>query len=557
MKWDLIVVGAGAAGAVIAARASEDPDQRVLVLEAGPDYPALDGMPEDLIDGTRNSVRLHDWGIRYLPVGAPGAGGEPDGEGGEPGGRRSGAGAAAAGGGATQRRPVHFPRGKVVGGSTSVNTTIALRGAPEDYDAWAAAGLPAWSWQACLPAFRRLERDGDFQGELHGADGPVPIHRARPEDLVPFQAAFLEACASLGFPACADHNDPAATGYGPLPMNRRPWRPGGGGGGADAGSGPRAPGERWLRVSAKVAYLDPARGRPNLEIRGRVHVRRVIVERGRVAGVEVEAGGRAGVLEAARVALCAGAIHTPGILVRSGVGPRETLERLGVPVVADVPVGARLLDHPATLIVLVAREGVARFEDPMIQGALRYTAQGSQDRDDMILQPLSFLQVEHAPLLLGLAAVVQKPYGRGRLRFTSADPHAQPVITPDFLTDPRDRSRLVEGVLLAKAVADTEVIRRVSYGVIYPQAEELEGAAAVDRWIRSGCGSGFHPCGTTPMGAPGDPDAVVDQHGRVPGIDGLIVADAGIMPSIPRANTMLPTLMIGERFGEWLRDRAL
>ena len=536
MKWDLIVVGAGAAGAVIAARASEDPDQRVLVLEAGPDYPGIEGMPEDLIDGSRNSVRSHDWGLRYLPVGGPGAaGGDPAPE-----------------LGLIERRPVQFPRGKVVGGCTAVNTTIALRGAPEDYDEWAAAGLPAWSWSACLAAFRRLERDLDFQGDQHGVDGPMPLRRARREELVPFQAAFLEACASLGLPACADHNDPGSTGHGPYPMNRRPWRPAGGG--ADPGA---APAPRWLRVSAKVAYLDPARGRPNLEIRGRAHVRRVVVDRGRVVGVEVEAGGRTDVLEGARVALCAGAIHSPAILVRSGVGPRETLERLGVPVLADLPVGARLLDHPGTGIALVAREGVARFEQPMIQVGLRYTARGSPERNDMLLQPLSFLQIQHAPLLLGITAVVQKSYSRGRLRFTSADPHAQPVITPDLLADPRDRARLVEAILLAKEVANTEAVRRVSYGVIWPGADQIESAAAIDRWIHAACGSGFHPCGTTPMGPPGDPDAVVDQHGRVPGIDGLLIADAGIMPSIPRANTMLPTLMIGERFGAWLRDRAL
>ena len=151
----------------------------------------------------------------------------------------------------------------------------------------------------------------------------------------------------------------------------------------------------------------------------------------------------------------------------------------------------------------------------------------------------------------------QKPCGHGRLRFTSADLHAQPVITPELLADPRDRARLVEGVLLAKEVAGTEAVRRVCYGVIWPMADQIEGAAAVDRWLRAACGSGFHPCGTTPMGPPRDPDAVVDQHGRVPGIEGLLVADAGIMPSIPRTNTMLPTLMIGERFGELLRDRAL
>ena len=188
MYAETIVVGAGSAGAVIAARATEGGRREVLLLEAGPDYPDPDGVPGDLRDGTRNSMRLHDWGQKHRP------------------------------------RPEWpmlwwLPRGKVVGGSSAVNTCIALRGDPADYDEWGSVGLPDWSWDQCLPAFRRLENDLDIRSPWHSQDGPMPIRRPTPSELGPWQVAFLEACSELGFPRCEDSNDPTTTGAGPHAMN--------------------------------------------------------------------------------------------------------------------------------------------------------------------------------------------------------------------------------------------------------------------------------------------------------------------------------------------------
>ncbi len=507
--WDLVIAGAGSAGGVIAARVTEDPKKRVLLLEAGPDYAKPEALPEDLQDGHRNSIVKHDWGFTYQPH-------------------------------ARSRSDVPLPRGKVVGGSSAVNTCIGLRGQPDDYDEWARIAGPEWAWEKCLPAFIRLETDQDIENELHGRDGPIPLRRYRPDELIPFQRAFLEACRSLGYPECPDHNDPATTGFAPLPMNKRDGR--------------------W-RVSVAMAYLLPARlGRENLTIRSHTLIRRVVIAQGRVAGVEVEAGGAIETIEAKRVLLAAGSIQTPAILVRSGIGPKETLESLGIGVVREAPVGRRLWDHPATMVALKPKPGVASFDQPMIQTTMRYTASGSDEFNDMQLEPISYNQMpypDETKIFVGLAPVVEKTHGHGRLVFTSADPCAQPEIQSDFLNDDRDLDRMVEGIEIALRVAATPQIQELIERMIWPREETAGDRSLLRDWARRACGSGYHPCGTAPMGMVDDPYAVVDQYGRVFGVEGLFVADASIMPRVPRANTNIPTIMIGERFGEWLREDAI
>ncbi len=536
MDYDLVICGAGSAGGVIAARATANPRLRVLLIEAGPDYAGLDTLPDDLQNGHHNSVRDHDWGFVYQPT-------------------------------PVIRPDVHLPRGKVTGGSSSVNTAIALRGQAEDYDEWAARGLPEWAWAKCLPAFIRLETDQDFgiagssgfaggnegSSALHGGAGPIPIRRCRDDELVPFQLASMRACAALGYPRCPDHNDPTTTGWGPHPMNK----------------------QGRLRVGVLLTYLAQARGRPNLTIRPRTHVRRVVIRDGRVAGLEVETDGAIETIDCRKVLLAGGAIQSPAMLVRSGIGPRAVLERLGVTVVRDAPgVGARLLDHPGASVTLIPKPGVCDWDQPLIQTTLRYTAAGSDELNDMQLEPLSFIQRriedDGSPglgraagaggerlLLMGLAAVVEKPHGCGRLLFESADPHAQPAIQPELLKHEWDLERMVEGLELALRLAETDKIRAVTEGIYRPRPEVARDRDALRAWARRACGSGYHPSGTTPMGPADDPLAVVDQHGRVYGVEGLHVADAGIMPTIPRANTNIPTIMIGERFGEWFRAGLL
>jgi choline dehydrogenase len=228
-----------------------------------------------------------------------------------------------------------------------------------------------------------------------------------------------------------------------------------------------------------------------------------------------------------------------------------------VPVVVDLAsVGARLVDHPGALIALAPMPGAASFDHPVIQTTLRYSSGapfGGRYPGDMQLQPLSFLQVEKMPLMMGISTVVGKPKAAGRLVFESADPSAQPLIRSNLLGDDEDTALLADGIELAVRAAKTKAIAALGF-VVWPDEGTLSSRAALEDWLRWNCGSGYHPVGTVPMGAPEDPAAAADQYGRVRGVSGLIVADASIMPTIPSANTNLPTIMIGERFGEWLRE---
>ena len=385
--FDVLVIGAGSAGSVIAARVSEDPNLSVALVEAGPDYPDLAELPFDLVNSHNNSYSEHDWGFQYEP---------------------------------TTSRQDRFPRGRVVGGSSAVNTTIALRGMPEDYDEWASLGNDGWAWADVLPAFKRLERDLDYgEVDYHGDSGPITIRRYPYDELLPQHQAFLATADELGYPRCDDANDPDGWGAGPQPMNKL----------------------GRLRVSAAIGYLAPARARPNLDILANRNVTRVLVDGGRCTGVEtLTPDGSAETLNAKLVVLCAGALMSPCILMRSGIGARDEVEALGVAHVVDAPgVGKNLSDHPALAVVCAVKDGVPiDFDAPIIQTILRYTAEGSDKRNDLQIEQISFAGRPGSPPMFSIAPVLEYQYGRGRLTLASAAPDAAPRVANHFCEDERD-----------------------------------------------------------------------------------------------------------------------
>ncbi|MBX3578534.1 MAG: GMC family oxidoreductase N-terminal domain-containing protein [Rhizobiaceae bacterium] len=534
MKADVVIVGAGSAGCVLAGKLTEDPSCRVVLIEAGgSDWNPVFRVP--IMTGILFRQRYANWLYET----------EPESH--------------------LDNRRILWPRGKVIGGSTTINGMIWHRGRPSDYDRWAQSGMRSWSWDKVLPRYKSLERFEGGETDDHGAGGAMPVTESKSRN--PLHDAFIEAAEQAGHKRIKDYNAHPHEGVSRYWFNIQN-------------------GERW---SAARAFLKPALNRPNLTVVRNALVGRIAMTDHRATGVVVRTRSGEQTISGGTIILAAGTIGSPQLMMLSGVGPAAHLDSVGIERVQDLPgVGSNLQDHLSTRIQYACKQAITlhnltRFDKATlaflqaaifksgdattmpIGSALHFRSSSSQPEPDIqaFFTPSHSQATVRFPFVkasapggdqhaFSLSFFVMRPESRGEIRLRDANPASAPLIRPRYLSDDRDRDGVHRAIAKAREVIAQPALDDFRGQELTPGAS-AQSREAVDRWIASTGGSAFHPTSTCKMGLESDGQAVVDENLNVFGIKGLKIADASVMPTVISGNTSAATMMIASRCAELVR----